>query len=96
MKDTRDPEYAARKWLSDCTADEADTVLDRLDELDAIRVENEQLRAFAEWLVSMDDSEDVLGREARRTVILTNIIDRARAALDAGPAADTTSGGEST
>lgn len=35
--DTRDPEYAARKWLTDCTADEASTVLDLLDELDQLR-----------------------------------------------------------
>lgn len=30
---TTDPEYAARKWLTDSPAEEADTVLDLLDEL---------------------------------------------------------------
>lgn len=33
------------------------------------------------WLVSMDDPDDKAGLEARRTVTLTAIIDRARAAL---------------
>jgi hypothetical protein len=34
-----------------------------------------------EWLVSMDDPDDPSGLEARRTVTLTAIIERARAAL---------------
>ncbi len=33
------------------------------------------------WLTSMDDPDDAAGLEARRTVTLTAIIDRARAAL---------------
>jgi hypothetical protein len=36
---------------------------------------------LARWLVSMDDPEDVLGREARRTVTLDSIIRTAREAL---------------
>jgi hypothetical protein len=43
--------------------------------------EIERLRTLAEWLVSMDDSDNREGLEARRTVTLTQIIDRARAAL---------------
>lgn len=42
-----------------------------------------ELREFAQWLVSMDDPEDVHGREQRRAVTLTAIIDRARSALAA-------------
>jgi hypothetical protein len=44
----------------------------------------EQLRGAVEvleWLVSMDDPEDVIGRAERQTVTLTKIIERARAAL---------------
>lgn len=40
------------------------------------------------WLVSLDDPEDVTGREQRRTVTLDQIISRARTALD--PSADPT------
>lgn len=44
--------------------------------------------AFCRWLVSMDEPEDVLGRAERRTVTLTQIIDRARRVLaEAGSAA---------
>lgn len=43
--------------------------------------DDEKLRDLARWLVSMDDPEDVLGREERRSVTLTAIIERARAAL---------------
>jgi hypothetical protein len=39
-----------------------------------------QLREFAEWLVSLDEVEGP-GAEARRTVTLTQIIQKARAAL---------------
>ena len=39
---------------------------------------------FLRWLVSMDDPDDKAGLEARRTVTLTAIIDRARAALAVG------------
>lgn len=43
------------------------------------------LRAFASWLVSLDDDNpDSPGRQERRTVTLSQIIDRARVAL-AGP-----------
>lgn len=36
------------------------------------------LRDFLSWLIAMDDPADEVGREARRTVTLTRIIDRAR------------------
>lgn len=50
---------------------------------------DEPLRALAEWLVSMDDPEDANGREERRIVTLTRIIENARAALAAArPAAE--------
>lgn len=39
------------------------------------------LRELAEWLVSLNDPEDVDGREQRRTVALDQIITRAREAL---------------
>lgn len=39
------------------------------------------LEEFARWVVALDDPEDVLAREERRTVTLTRIIDRAREAL---------------
>lgn len=35
------------------------------------------------WLLTLDDPEDVVGREDRRTVNLTEIIQRARLALAA-------------
>jgi hypothetical protein len=37
---------------------------------------------FCRWLLTLDDPEDVVGREDRRTVNLTQIIQRARLALD--------------
>jgi hypothetical protein len=41
------------------------------------------LIAFAEWLVSMDDPDpDSAGFQARRTATLSQIIERARAALE--------------
>jgi len=41
------------------------------------------LRGLAEWLVAMDDDDpESIGRQDRRTVTLTAIIDRALAALD--------------
>lgn len=43
--------------------------------------ELEALRQLAEWLVCMDDPEDVFGRSERQTVTLTKIIERARLAL---------------
>lgn len=45
-----------------------------------LRRERDPLRAFAEWLVSLDDPEGN-GAEARRTVTLNQIITRARQAL---------------
>jgi len=42
------------------------------------------LRELAQWLISMDDLEQPAGLEARRTVTLTRIIDRARQALGEG------------
>jgi hypothetical protein len=42
------------------------------------------LRELAEWLISMDDIDQPAGLEARRTVTLTRIIDRARQALGEG------------
>ena len=42
-----------------------------------------ETRALAEWLVLLDDDDpESPGRQDRRTVTLTAIIDRARAALD--------------
>lgn len=38
-----------------------------------------EMRAFCDWLLAMDDPEDVMGREERRTVTLTEIINRAAA-----------------
>lgn len=38
----------------------------------------DRARGFIDWLLSMDDPEDVLGRSERQTVTLTKIIDRAR------------------
>jgi hypothetical protein len=46
------------------------------------RAENEALREFAEWLVSLDDPADTW-MLARQSVTLTAIIDRARTALAA-------------
>lgn len=43
------------------------------------------LRELAEWLVSMDDPENAEGLEVRRSVTLTQIIERAGAALEATP-----------
>ncbi|WP_294566413.1 hypothetical protein [uncultured Arthrobacter sp.] len=37
---------------------------------------------FCRWLLTLDDPESEQGREDRRTVRLSAIIDRARAALD--------------
>lgn len=36
---------------------------------------------FCRWLLTLDDPADPVGREDRRTVTLSKIIDRARAAL---------------
>ncbi len=36
---------------------------------------------FCRWLLTLDDRDDVLGMAQRRTVNLTQIINRARAAL---------------
>jgi hypothetical protein len=36
---------------------------------------------FCRWLATLDDPQDAAGREARRTVTLEQIIDRARVAL---------------
>jgi hypothetical protein len=46
--------------------------------LASLEAEVQQLRKFVSWLVSMDDPEDVVGREARRSVTLDQIIQRAR------------------
>lgn len=43
-----------------------------------------RLRGFFDWLLTLDDPEDSIGREERRSVTLTKIIDRARAALSEG------------
>lgn len=40
---------------------------------------------LAEWLVRLDDPEDVLAREERRTLTLTEIVERARAAVGDPP-----------
>lgn len=42
-----------------------------------------RLRELVDWLISMDDPEDVDGLEQRRTVRLSAIIDRARDARGA-------------
>ena len=48
----------------------------------AARSEDDGLRRLAEWLVSLDDdTPESPGRQARRTVTLTIIIERARRAL---------------
>ena len=79
--------FAARK--------SAETVLGRLAENDYATVTEKnidlvlepwalavlRLSDLAEWLVALDDPEDVIGREDRRTVTLTKIIERARDAL---------------
>ena len=48
-------------------------------EVDRLAGRCRELEAFLDWLIAMDDPEDVVGREERRTVTLTKIIDRARA-----------------
>lgn len=48
---------------------------------DIVNGRTESLVALAEWLVSLDDPEGP-GFEARRTVGMNQIIQRARAALD--------------
>jgi hypothetical protein len=47
-----------------------------------LKADHDRYKGVLEWLVSLDDPEDVLGREERRTVTLTQIIDRAHRALD--------------
>lgn len=42
--------------------------------------------SLCRWLLTLDDPEDVIGREERRTVSLTAIIQRARIALADPPA----------
>lgn len=50
--------------------------------LDEARRQLADLRSFASWLVSLDDDNpDSPGRQERRTVTLSQIIDRARVAL---------------
>lgn len=44
----------------------------------------DDVTAFLSWLVSMDDPESPEGLEARRTVTLTQIIDRARELIEDG------------
>jgi len=52
-----------------------------IDALIKTRAERERLRKFAEWIVSLDDDDpESPGRQARKTVTLSNIIDRARKA----------------
>jgi hypothetical protein len=55
--------------------------LDRGERLRAGGPEHE----FIEWLIRLDDPEDVLAREERRVLTLTEIIDRARKALPYDP-----------
>jgi hypothetical protein len=43
------------------------------------------LRELAEWLVSMDDPADEFGCKERQRVTLTQIVDRAREALEQEP-----------
>jgi hypothetical protein len=50
-----------------------------LHEYDALAARVAAHDEFLGWLTSMDDPEDVVGREERRTVTLTRIIDRAAA-----------------
>lgn len=51
------------------------------DELDIVCDAAARLAIFAEWLVAMDDPEDVFGRSERQTVTLTQIIERAGKAI---------------
>lgn len=70
MNGLTDPE---RRWLCSMpswTDVDGRALLERFD----------SMAAFIDWLLAMDDPEDVLGREERRTVTLTQIIERARAA----------------
>lgn len=46
-------------------------------------LDNSKVRELLDWLVAMDDPQDVIGRENRRVVTMQQIIDRARAARDA-------------
>lgn len=47
----------------------------------AAEVNSGPLREFAEFVVSLDDDPESPGRQARRTVTLAQLVDRARAAL---------------
>ena len=50
---------------------------------DIISDRRKALTYFAEWIVSLDDDDpDSPGRQDRKTVTLSNIIDRAKAALN--------------
>lgn len=79
----------------------ADLVLTLQDENDrlradraALRDEVAPLRSTAEWLVSLDNPDpDSVGFRSRRTVTLTHIIERARAALAPVPSGEAESGG---
>ena len=56
--DTTNPEYAAWKWLTDCTADEAETCLGLLAELTALRArvaELESAPTSTEWGAKWSD-----------------------------------------
>lgn len=55
------------------------------DEMEFLRYQwqRDRLKEFAEWIVSMDDDDpNSPGRKDRQTVTLTQIINRAKEALD--------------
>ena len=94
----RDLEQTVREGLRvpprpclDCTHDECVCERSKVlggESLSEIVHRLEAAEGFAEWIVAMEEPLDVIGWRQRRTVTMTEIIGRARAALAAG-AADT-------
>lgn len=79
---TGDHDYDARVYGQIYgTQAEGDNTVTLLAEVVQDTRRPDPLRDMAEWLVSLDDPEDVDGREQRRTVTLDQIIARAREAL---------------
>lgn len=69
--------------MADSTQEERDeSYRQTVAELQAIFDQRLRLKAFAEWLVSLDDDDpNSPGRKDRQTVTLTQIVNRAKEAL---------------